>query len=115
MNSLLEPAIAPDMAGVFAREPLEPMFTAIVAANADANNSSLPQLRVLFGDHDWMRPNQPSAIQALQQWNTSSSIQSASLPNVDITANPIGPQLQAPAAAPIPAPLLVLLVFDSPV
>jgi len=32
-------------------------------------------------------------------------------PNVEITANPIGPQLQAPAAAPITEPNMPPLIF----
>ena len=52
MNSLLEPAISPDVIGVFAREPLEDRLREL--------DSSI-QLRISFGDTDWMRPNEPSA------------------------------------------------------
>ena len=53
MNSLLEPAISPDIMGVFAREPLEDQLVDLLDSNID--------LRISFGDHDWMRTNEPSA------------------------------------------------------
>jgi pimeloyl-ACP methyl ester carboxylesterase len=53
MNSLLEPAISPDIMGVFAREPLEDQLVDFLDSNID--------LRISFGDHDWMRTNEPSA------------------------------------------------------
>ena len=62
MNSLLEPAVSPDTMGVFAREPLQALFNA--SRDGLSLESTLPGLRsikVLFGDHDWMRPNEPSA------------------------------------------------------
>ena len=67
MNSLLEPGMSPDMAGVFAREPLEPLFEAYGNQHQHPNRSSLPttKWKVVFGDKDWMRPNEPSARQAL--------------------------------------------------
>ena len=52
MNSLLEPAVSPDLMGVFAREPLEQRLQTL-----DPNI----QLKIMFGDHDWMRPNESSA------------------------------------------------------
>jgi cardiolipin-specific phospholipase len=62
INSLLEPGISPDMAGVFAREPLEPLFQEYARR---LQPREVPQWKVLFGDKDWMRPNEPSARQAL--------------------------------------------------
>ena len=53
MNSLLEPAISPDIIGVFAREPLEDRLV-------NSLDSKI-KLRISFGDHDWMRTNEPSA------------------------------------------------------
>ena len=52
MNSLLEPGVSPDVMGVFAREPLEDRL-ALLDPRID--------LRVCYGDTDWMRPNEPSA------------------------------------------------------
>jgi cardiolipin-specific phospholipase len=52
INSLLEPGISPDFMGVFAREPLEDRLSALDTAI---------DLRVCFGDTDWMRTNEPSA------------------------------------------------------
>lgn len=68
MNSLLEPAISPDSAGVYAREPLEDSF--LPKYLNSEKDSTLKSVTVLFGDHDWMRPNEYSArttIQNLQQ------------------------------------------------
>jgi pimeloyl-ACP methyl ester carboxylesterase len=62
INSLLEPGMSPDMAGVFAREPLEPLFQEYAQR---LQPREVPQWKVLFGDKDWMRPNEPSARQAL--------------------------------------------------
>lgn len=53
MNSLLEPAISPDIIGVFAREPLEDSLVTTLDSKIN--------LRISFGDHDWMRTNEPSA------------------------------------------------------
>jgi cardiolipin-specific phospholipase len=53
MNSLLEPAVSPEVAGVYAREPLEERISRDLDAKID--------LRISFGDHDWMRTNEPSA------------------------------------------------------
>lgn len=63
INSLLEPGMSPEIAGVFAREPLEPLFQDFCQNN---NNDGAMSWKVLFGDHDWMRPNEPSARQAMQ-------------------------------------------------
>lgn len=52
MNSLLSPVASPETLGVFAREPLEEGLKGL---------SPGITLRVSFGDHDWMRPNEPSA------------------------------------------------------
>jgi len=56
MNSLLQPSITKTSAGVYAREPLEPILGGLEAAS----------LRVVYGDHDWMRPaNEASARSTL--------------------------------------------------
>ena len=54
MNSLLEPAVSPNTMGVFAREPLHNQMSGI--------DPSI-NVKVLFGDQDWMRaqPNEQSA------------------------------------------------------
>lgn len=52
MNSLLEPAVSPELMGVFAREPLEERLKAL---------DPKIRLNIMYGDHDWMRPNEPSA------------------------------------------------------
>jgi cardiolipin-specific phospholipase len=63
MNSLLEPVATPDVMGVFAREPLSSILTFKNAAagsgsvRAISNSTSLSSIKVLFGEHDWMRPN----------------------------------------------------------
>lgn len=49
MNSLLEPVVTSELMGVLAREPLD--------ASTLVLPSSLRTLRVLYGDHDWMRPS----------------------------------------------------------
>jgi pimeloyl-ACP methyl ester carboxylesterase len=59
MNSLLEPVVSAEMMGVFAREPLQDLLPAITS-------STLAQVKVLYGDQDWMRPNEPSARKTLQ-------------------------------------------------
>jgi pimeloyl-ACP methyl ester carboxylesterase len=56
MNSLLEPIIAPDLMGVFAREALEERFM-----NMPPTTKSI---KVLFGDNDWMRPNNESSARS---------------------------------------------------
>jgi cardiolipin-specific phospholipase len=52
MNSLLEPGVSPDLMGVFAREPLEDRLLEL---------DPKIELRVSYGDSDWMRSNEPSA------------------------------------------------------
>ena len=48
MNSLLEPVQSKSKGiGVFAREPLSPVI----------NQIDVESLTVMYGDHDWMRPN----------------------------------------------------------
>ena len=90
MNSLLEPAVSPNTMGVFAREPLEDLFNVSKPENSSQDgkrlpiSSSLPGLRsikVLFGDHDWMRPNEPSARLTMQgvQKQTEGRIQTSVL------------------------------------
>jgi cardiolipin-specific phospholipase len=64
MNSLLEPAISPDVMGVFARESLEEHFPALEQQHS---SSVVQQIKVLYGDHDWMRPNEPSARKVLER------------------------------------------------
>jgi len=49
MNSLLKPIKTPNSIGVYAREPLLDLMTTGCLPNTD--------LKVLFGDHDWMRPS----------------------------------------------------------
>jgi cardiolipin-specific phospholipase len=58
MNSLLEPAASEEGAGVYAREPLGPGLMA-----SDLEQSSLQSVKILFGDHDWMRFNETAARQ----------------------------------------------------
>jgi cardiolipin-specific phospholipase len=53
MNSLLEPAVSPEVVGVYAREPLEEQISRDLDDNIE--------LRISFGDHDWMRTNESSA------------------------------------------------------
>jgi cardiolipin-specific phospholipase len=53
MNSLLEPIISADVMGVYAREPLQEKLVEL--------SHSIRDVKVLYGDHDWMRPNEPSA------------------------------------------------------
>ena len=68
MNSLLEPVIAPDIMGVFARQPLEDQLVERLEQNGDVTSSSIKKIKVLFGDHDWMRPNEPSARNTLSKF-----------------------------------------------
>lgn len=81
MNSLLEPGISPELAGVFAREPLEPLFaelaSIVTSSNKDGNFPT--KIKVLFGDSDWMRPNQPSAKQALEYMKPHLSAENVSV------------------------------------
>lgn len=62
LHSLLDQGLSPDVAGVFAREPLEPLFQQIP-------HHEQPSLKwkVLFGDNDWVRrSSEASARQAMQ-------------------------------------------------
>jgi cardiolipin-specific phospholipase len=70
MNSLLEPVVAPDFVGVFARQPLEDQLVERLEGNNGdvTTSSSIKKIKVLFGDHDWMRPNEPSARNALSKF-----------------------------------------------
>ena len=53
MNSLLEPAASEEGAGVYARQPLGGgLMTAAL------HGSNLQSMKVLYGDHDWMRFNE---------------------------------------------------------
>jgi cardiolipin-specific phospholipase len=60
MNSLLQPVVSAEIMGVFAREPLYDLLPEI------STSSKLQQVKVLYGDHDWMRPNEPSARETLK-------------------------------------------------
>jgi cardiolipin-specific phospholipase len=60
MNSLLQPVVSADIMGVFAREPLYDLLPEI------STSSKLQQVKVLYGDYDWMRPNEPSARETLK-------------------------------------------------
>jgi cardiolipin-specific phospholipase len=77
MNSLLEPVVAPDVMGVFAREPLQESLIGLDTSHG------LRSVKVLFGDHDWMRPNEPSARQTLKMLKESAGIETS----VDILPN----------------------------
>ena len=78
MNSLLAPGMSPDIAGVFAREPLEPLFEEY-GRNMQQQPGTKTKWKVLFGDTDWMRPNEPSARQAMECIPKDSSV--AVVPN----------------------------------
>ena len=58
MNSLLEPAMSPEIMGVFARLPLQDDLVQLAKHIT---------LRVSFGDSDWMRANEPSARKTVQR------------------------------------------------
>jgi hypothetical protein len=79
MNSLLEPVVSPDVMGVFAREPLQETLVDLDVSYG------LESIKVLYGDHDWMRPNEPSARETLALLNakTNGGIKTA----VDIVPN----------------------------
>jgi len=96
MNSLLEPGMSPEMAGVFAREPLEPLFqeyanhsnpaSTTITSKSDPS-SRISSWKVLFGDHDWMRPNEPSARTALDYLNNNKATTTMSSATVSIVPN----------------------------
>jgi pimeloyl-ACP methyl ester carboxylesterase len=59
MNSLLETIVSPELMGVYAREPLHGPIQSLTGPTT---------IRVLYGDHDWMRPmNESSARSAFQK------------------------------------------------
>ncbi|KAL7515870.1 hypothetical protein ACHAWX_000943 [Stephanocyclus meneghinianus] len=63
MNSLLEPAASEAGAGVYAREPLGRgiMTSGLLEKMKTQQSLSLKSVKVIFGDHDWMRFNENSA------------------------------------------------------
>jgi len=65
MNSLLEPAVSPDLVGVFAREPLEERLLQL---------DPTIQLNIMYGDHDWMRPNESSARRLVHNLGSRASL-----------------------------------------
>lgn len=77
MNSLLEPGVSPDVMGVFAREPLQESLSQLDTSHG------LRNVKVLFGDQDWMRPNEPSARHTLNVLKESTGISTS----VDIVPN----------------------------
>lgn len=79
MNSLLAPGMSPDITGVFAREPLEPLFEEYGRKKQHKPPGTSTQWKVIFGDTDWMRPNEPSARQAMEYIPKDSSV--AVVPN----------------------------------
>jgi cardiolipin-specific phospholipase len=59
LNSILAPSAgAGGDVGVFAREPLE-------ALDWESLDAGVAQVKVLFGDHDWMRPNGERSARAV--------------------------------------------------
>lgn len=72
MNSLLEPVVSAEIMGVFAREPLYDLLPEITSST-----NTLQQIKVLYGDHDWMRPNEPSARETLQKMQQRTGIASS--------------------------------------
>lgn len=65
MNSLLRPGVGKGTIGVFAREPLDPLLLQLAPHI---------ELKVLYGDHDWMRPNEASARSVIQQLGERASL-----------------------------------------
>ena len=71
MNSLLEPVASPEVMGVFAREPLQDLMTSSnnkqdaswlsMDSSSSSSSSILSSIKVLYGDQDWMRPNNNEA------------------------------------------------------
>lgn len=78
MNSLLEPVVSPEVMGVFAREPLHRSLSVV-----DTGSSAIEKIKVLFGDHDWMRPNESSARKTMEQIKNQFEIHTS----VDIIPN----------------------------
>lgn len=77
MNSLLEPGVSPDVMGVFAREPLQPSLEQLDTSHG------LRSVKVMYGDHDWMRPNEPSARHTLELLKDRTGIETS----VDVVPN----------------------------
>jgi cardiolipin-specific phospholipase len=76
MNSLLAPVASPDLMGVYAREPLHGPIQTLTGPTT---------IRVLYGDHDWMRPmNETSARIAFAQ---KTALHPKSHCSVEIIAN----------------------------
>jgi len=77
MNSLLEPVAAPDVMGVFAREPLQDVLLTKRQPQQQSplatTTNRLSSVKVLFGDQDWMRPNEASARETLRQLQAANS------------------------------------------
>lgn len=73
MNSLLEPAASKDGAGVYARQPLGQSKMA-VALKEGANKHQLASIKVLYGDHDWMRFNEDAARKECESIKTIAQV-----------------------------------------
>jgi len=67
MNSLLEPVASPEVMGVFAREPLQHIMQ-------EQRPGSVSSIKVLYGDQDWMRPNETSARESLKALQKTTDI-----------------------------------------
>ena len=75
MNSLLEPVVSPDIMGVFARQPLQQLFKGFDEDVRTTKESiALKKAVCLFGDHDWMRPNEMATRAVFSQLNNNSSM-----------------------------------------
>ncbi|KAL7541345.1 hypothetical protein ACHAXR_010830 [Thalassiosira sp. AJA248-18] len=76
MNSLMQPGVSKDGAGVFAREPLGGgSMTEIISQLS--SSSPLESIKVLFGDKDWMQFHEPAARKEMQSIYTKCGIKSA--------------------------------------
>lgn len=73
MNSLLEPAASENGAGVYARQSLGggTMTAALTGGNEAL---SLSSIKVLYGDHDWMRFNEKAARKECESIKTVTRI-----------------------------------------
>jgi pimeloyl-ACP methyl ester carboxylesterase len=70
MNSLLEPVVSTETMGIYAREPLQVIMADHLEKQFKQGATaakSLSSIKVLFGDHDWMRPNEPSARETMNE------------------------------------------------
>lgn len=85
MNSLLEPAVSTETMGIYAREPLQALMPSQVEGQLlkNSDESSLARIKVLFGDHDWMRPNEPSARETMKEITKQTGLSTS----VDIIPN----------------------------